>query len=86
MYSERIWSWWKHRSNFRSCYTALRLVVLAQYSSCFVERVFSRLKLICDTCGQNNLEDLTEIRLMLQCNGELNHLSKLFEAKEPASV
>ena len=46
-----------------------RLVVLTQTSSCFIERVFSKLKLIRDAVGDNMLENITEIRLLVQCNG-----------------
>lgn len=48
---------------------AIRLVVLTQTSSCFIERVFSKLKLIRDAVGDNMLENITEIRLLVQCNG-----------------
>jgi hypothetical protein len=48
-YSERIWQWWKaRRHEFPAHALALRLVVLAQLSSCSVERVFSKLKNIRD--------------------------------------
>jgi len=56
----RIWEWWRLRlrdSPKFPCFTlALRLVGLSQVSSCSVERVFSRLKLIRDTCGGNMME------------------------------
>ena len=66
-----IWEWWRVRlmgdSNFfptfRMC---LRLVVLTQTSSFSVERVFSRLKMIRDACGDSNYEDMTEIRILMQ--------------------
>ena len=51
---------------------ALRLVVLCQLSSCSVARVLSRLKLIQDVCGHNLYEDHLEMRLFLQCNGDLH--------------
>ena len=79
----KIWEWWRVRllsekmelSAFR---TALRLVVLSQTSSCSVERVFSRLKMIRDTCGDSCYEDMAEVRVMLQCNGNLSDLTHTF--------
>ena len=69
-YAQRIWQWWGPRcQKFPKHYMAIRLVVLTQTSSCFIERVFSRLKLIRDAVGDNMLEDMTEIRMLLQCNG-----------------
>jgi hypothetical protein len=53
---------------------AIRLVVLTQLSSCSVERVFSQLELIRKRCGENLFEDMTELRLLLQCNGNLDEL------------
>ena len=53
---------------------ALRLVVPTQLSSCSVERVFSRLSVIEDVCGGGMLEDALEMRLFLQCNGDLNEI------------
>ena len=68
-YAERIWQWWGPRKKmFPKHYMAIRLVVLTQTSSCFVERVFSKLKLIRDAVGDNMLEDITEIRVLVQCN------------------
>ena len=49
---------------------ALRRVVLCQLSSCSVERLFSRVKMIKNICG-HMLEDHLEMRLFLQCNGDL---------------
>jgi hypothetical protein len=74
-----IWEWWRVRlmvdatvlPTFRMC---LRLIVLTQTSSCSVERVFSRLKMIRDACGDSNYEDMTEIRILMQCNGDLDEL------------
>ena len=74
-YACRIWEWWKPRVNkFPSYSLALRLVVLTQLSSCSVERVFSRLQLIRDVCGDNMKEDMTEFRVFLQCNGDIGEL------------
>ena len=72
-YSCRIWEWWRPKMTQFPCFAlALRLVVLCQLSSCSVERVFSRLKLIQDVCGHNLYEDHLEMRLFLQCNGDLH--------------
>ena len=74
-YSCRIWKWWRtHIVKFRFLGLALRLVILCQLSSCSVERVFSRLKLIQELCGGGMLEDHLEMRLFLQCNGDLHEL------------
>ena len=53
---------------------ALRLVDLLQLSSCSVERVLSHIKLIRDRYGDALYEDMLEIRLFLQCNGDLEEL------------
>jgi len=73
-----IWEWWRVRlldsNKFPSFKKALRFVVLAQLSSCAVERVFSRLKKMRDICGDNSLEDMTEVRIFMMCNGDLDEL------------
>ena len=53
---------------------ALRLIVLAQLSSCSVERVFSKLEKIRQVTGDNLKEDMCEVRLLLQCNGDLDEI------------
>ena len=53
---------------------AIRLIVLAQLSSCSVERVFSKLEKIRKVTGENLKEDMCEIRLLLQVNGDLDEL------------
>ena len=74
-YACRIWEWWCARiTNFPCFALALRLVVLAQLSSCSVERVFSRLKLIQDICGGGMYEDMLEMRLFIQCNGDVHEI------------
>ena len=76
-YACSIWKWWRPRVEYFPCFSlALRLVVLTQLSSCFVERVFSCLKLIKNPCGGGMLEDHLEMRLFIQCNGDLNELVK----------
>ena len=47
-YRQRVW----RRHDFPAYALALRLVVLVQLSSCSVERVFSKLDLIRDACGE----------------------------------
>lgn len=39
-----------------------------------VEHVFSRLQLINERCGDNLFEGMLEIRLSMQCNGDLQAL------------
>ena len=61
-YAQRIWQWWKPRRN-RYPYHALaiRLCVLAQLSSCSVERVFSKLERIRKATGEHLKEDMCEV-------------------------
>ena len=74
-YAERIWRWWKTRKDkFPMHGLAIRLIVLAQLSSCSVERVFSKLEKIRKITGETLKEDMLEVRLMLQCNGTLDEL------------
>ena len=74
-YAQRIWQWWKARKdNYPFHGLAIRLVVLAQLSSCSVERVFSKLERIRKATGENMKEDMCEIRLLLQCNGTLDDM------------
>lgn len=73
----RIWEWWKpivvDSTSFPAFGKALRLIALIQVSSCAVERVFSQLKLIVETCG-NMFEDTLEVRMFARCNGNLDEL------------
>jgi hypothetical protein len=76
----KIWEWWRIRflsdeNDLPTFQQALRLVVLTQTSSCSVERVFSRLKMIRETCGDNVYEDMAEVRVLMQCNGDLEALA-----------
>jgi hypothetical protein len=63
----RIWLWWRIRvyevQEFEYIPVALRLVALVQPSSCGIERVFSQLKLVLDSCGDSVLESTLESRL-----------------------
>ena len=45
---------------------------ITKLSSCLVELVFSQLKLIVDEVVHNKTEDITELRMFLMCNGDLN--------------
>jgi hypothetical protein len=54
----------------------LRFVALKQFSSCSVERVFLRFKLIRDTFGDNMKQDMIEFRLFIQCNDEVRDILK----------
>ena len=63
------------QKNYFSCFAfALRLVVLPQLPSCSVERAFSRLKVIRGICGGWILEDSLEMRLFIQCNGDVHEI------------
>ena len=58
---------------FPSFCSSSKIGFLTQLSSCFVNRVFSRLSVIEDVCG-GILEHILEMRLFLQCNGDLHEL------------
>ena len=79
--ASKIWEWWRVHvyevENPRLLFMAqaVRIVVLTQLSSCAVERVFSQLNLICETCGDCMMEDMLQIRMFERCNGDL---SKVF--------
>jgi hypothetical protein len=68
----RIWLWWRIRvyevQEFEYIPVALRLVALVPPSSCGIERVFSQLKLVLDSCGDNVLESTIESRLFERCS------------------
>ena len=75
--ASRIWEWWRVRiyeaKNTKLEYFAMavRVVVLTQLSSCAIERIFSQLKLIVDSCGENMFEDMLEIRMRERNNGKI---------------
>ena len=50
---------------------ALCLVALVQVSSCAVERVFSQLLQIRQKCKDRIHEDILEVRMLEQCNGDV---------------
>ena len=66
-------------NNFPYYKKALTLLVLVQISSHSVESVFSCLSLIREICGGNILEDITDLHVMLQCNGYLEDLLLILE-------
>ena len=43
-------------------------------SICSVELVFSRLKIVEDNVGENMKNDMLELRMFLQCNGDVSEL------------
>ena len=74
-YAQHIWHWWKPmKDKYPFHGVAICLIVLAQLSSCSVERVFLVLERIRQVMGEHVKEDMMEIRLMLQCNGDLDKL------------
>eukprot|EP00957_Ditylum_brightwellii_P089197 6792708-Ditylum_brightwellii.AAC.1 len=74
-YTSCIWEWLRHSFHKFPYHTlALKLAVLTQLSSCSVKRVFSRLKLIRDVCGNNMILEMLELHLILQCNEDLYHI------------
>jgi hypothetical protein len=82
-YAEHIWQWWKpRRKTFPVHRLVLRLIVLAQLSSCSVEKVFSKLKSIRDRCGESMYDDMCEVRLFLQCNVDLDDLYAAISEKD----
>ncbi|KAL3765855.1 hypothetical protein ACHAWO_006400 [Cyclotella atomus] len=69
--ARRVWEWWRaNHSNPGIFYfaEAARLVALVQISSAAVERIFSQVKLICETTGDSPLEENLEVRLFERCN------------------
>ena len=75
--ARRMWLWWKIRvyevEDYQYANIALRLVALAQPSSCSLERDFSQLKLIVETCG-HMLQSTLESRMYERCNNGKNGL------------
>ena len=67
----RNFEWWKLRAHDAKCFNyykiALRLVVLTQTSSAFVERVFSQWQDIVDACGVNQKKEMVECRISSRC-------------------
>ena len=69
--AHRIWELWRakaKRDNLQYFGMTARIVVLVQMSSASVERVFSQVKLIVNSIGENALEDNLETRLVERVN------------------
>ena len=68
----RNFEWWKLRAHDAKCFNyykiALRLVVLTQTSSAFVERVFSQWQDIVDPCGVSQKKGMVEYPIFSRCN------------------
>ena len=75
--ASRIWEWWRVRihevknRNLQCFAIAFRSIVLTRIFSCGIERVFSQLKQIEDSCGENMSEDILEIRIFERNNENL---------------
>ena len=70
--ARRNWYRWREvlypTCQFPAFSVALRLVALVQPSSAFIERCFSQLKLIVETCGSKMLSDILLLRMLFRCN------------------
>ncbi len=67
--SRRVWEWWRVKgSNLHYFFSAARLVAIVPLSSASVERVFSQVKFIIETVGENVLEETLEARVMERVN------------------
>ena len=74
-YACKILEWCRGRRDiFPCCVLALRPVVLSQNPSCSVERLFSRLKIVEDAVEENMNNDMLELIIFLQCNGDLSEI------------
>ena len=76
--ARRIWHYWKpivsvktSKDDYPYFRKALCLVALVQVSSCAVERVFSQLLQIRQKCKDRMHEDILEVRMLEQCNGDV---------------
>lgn len=67
--SRRVWEWWRVKgSKLHYFFSAARLVAIVPLSSASVERVFSQVKFIIETVGENVLEETLEARVMERVN------------------
>ena len=63
--ARRIWEWWRAKCpKLTYFFLAARLIALVPISSAAVERVFSQVKHILETVGDNVLEESLESRVM----------------------
>ena len=64
-----MWEWWRAKAPlFNFFWTAARLVALVPISSAMIERVFSQVKFIVETIGENALEETLQTRVMERVN------------------
>ena len=67
--ARRVWEWWRAKHpKLNYFFLAARLVAIIPVSSASVERVFSQVKHIIETVGENVLEGSLESRVMKRCN------------------
>ncbi len=69
--ARRVWEFWRvHRKNVAIFHIAkaARLIALVQISSASVERIFSQMKQIQDSCGDSMLEETFFGRVCERCN------------------
>ena len=74
-YTQNMLLWWKTLKLMYPYHELVTwLIVLAQLSSCSVERVFPKLEHLRLTTGDGVKEDMLEVRLLPQINGDLNEM------------
>ncbi len=69
--ARHVWEFWRvHRKNVKIFHIAkaARLVALVEVNSASVERIFSQMKLIQDSCGDNMLEETLFGHVCEHCN------------------
>ena len=69
--ARRVWEWWRVNhgcSGIHLFSMAARLVALVQVSSASVGRIFSQLKLICETTGDSPLDETLICHVLQRCN------------------
>jgi hypothetical protein len=67
--ARHVWEWWRlHRAKHFYLQTAVRLIMLVQVSSCSVERVFSRLRLILMNTQTNVNHDAVLLHIFSSVN------------------
>jgi hypothetical protein len=69
--ARHVWEFWRvHRKNVKIFHNAqaARLIALVQISSARVEKIFSQMKLIRDSCGDSLLEEALFGRVCERCN------------------
>ena len=67
--ARRAWEWWRtHHKKFNYFSKTAALVALVPITSAAVERIFSQVKFIIETVGENGLEETLAVRLMERVN------------------